>query len=124
MDISKIVLGKEMFYKYGAPSPEDPIDETSWAAGINQYAKQLSEAGFEVVVIGFDYRYKDAAQEARHLFKIYSNQNLFKNLTYPTHQDQSNLANDLYASLLSVDKWFLIAQQEKFPSRTGFNKTH
>jgi len=80
MDISKIVLGKEMFYKYGAPSPEDPIDETSWAAGINQYAKQLSEAGFEVVVIGFDYRYKDAAQKAetpiQNLFKLKSIQKL------------------------------------------------
>jgi hypothetical protein len=121
MGISRIVLGKEAFYHNGAFRLEELTDQTFLAASeINQYAKQLSEAGFEVVVIGFDYRYKDPAQNAKAPIR-----NLFesKNLTCPTDQGQSKLTNDLYANLLSVDKRFLIEQQEKFPSRTGFNKT-
>lgn len=57
MGISRIVLGKEVFYHYGNPRPGD----ASWqnffqASEVNKWAKQLSEEGIDVVVIGFDYR--------------------------------------------------------------------
>jgi hypothetical protein len=86
MGISRIVLGKEMFYNHGAPNPKDPAWQSFFEANeVNKYAKQLSEAGFEVVVIGFDYRYKDAAQKAetpiQNLFESKSIQKL--DLSYP-----------------------------------------
>ena len=62
--ITKLVLGKEIFYHYGAPDPKNPTWQGFFEASeINQYAKQLSEAGIEVVVIGFDYRYKEKGEE-------------------------------------------------------------
>lgn len=57
MGISRIVLGKEVFYHYGNPKPDDPSWQTFFQASeVNKWAKQLSEQGIDVVVIGFDYR--------------------------------------------------------------------
>lgn len=62
--ITKLVLGKEIFYHYGAPDPKNPTWQGFFEASeVNKYAKQLSEAGIEVVVIGFDYRYKEKEEE-------------------------------------------------------------
>jgi len=62
--ITKLVLGKEIFYHYGAPNPKDQNWQGFFEASeINNYAKQLSETGIEVVVIGFDYRHKEKAEE-------------------------------------------------------------
>lgn len=62
--ITRVVLGKEIFYHYGAPDPK----KLTWqgffeASEVNKYAKQLSEAGIDVVVIGFDYRDKEKEEE-------------------------------------------------------------
>jgi hypothetical protein len=62
--ITKLVLGKEFFYHDDAPNPKNPAWQSFFEADeVNKYAKQLSEAGFEVVVIGFDYRYKEKEEE-------------------------------------------------------------
>ncbi|MEK9185393.1 MAG: hypothetical protein AAB863_01330 [Patescibacteria group bacterium] len=62
--ITKLVLGKEIFYHYGAPDPKNPTWQGFFEASeVNKYAKQLSEVGIEVVVIGFDYRYKEKEKE-------------------------------------------------------------
>jgi|GEM_PF-3541553 len=58
--ITRLVLGKEVFYHYGTPDPKNPTWQSFFKASeINRYAKKLSEAGIEVVVIGFDYRHKE-----------------------------------------------------------------
>ena len=63
--ITRLVLGKETFYHYGAPDPKNPTWQGFFEASeVNKYAKQLSEAGIEVVVIGFDYRYKEKNTES------------------------------------------------------------
>jgi len=62
--ITRVVLGKETFYHYGAPDPKNPTWRSFFEASeINRYAKQLSEKGIEVVVIGFDYRYKQTQED-------------------------------------------------------------
>jgi len=62
--ITKLVLGKEIFYHYGVPDPKNPTWKGFFEASeVNKYAKQLSEAGIDVVVIGFDYRYKEKEEE-------------------------------------------------------------
>jgi len=62
--ISRIVLGKEIFYHNGVPDPKDQSWQSFFEASeVNKYAKQLSDAGFEVSVIGFDYRYKEKQDE-------------------------------------------------------------
>lgn len=69
--ITKLVLGKEIFYHYGVPDPKDPVWQGFFKASeVNKYAKQLSEAGIEVVVIGFDYRYKEKRKSIRQIKKL------------------------------------------------------
>lgn len=62
--ISRFVLGKEIFYHYGEPDPKNPTWQGFFEASeVYKYAKSLSDAGIEVVVIGFDYRYKEKDKE-------------------------------------------------------------
>lgn len=69
--ITKVVLGKEIFYHYGAPDPKNPTWQGFFEASeVNKYAKQLSEAGIDVVVIGFDYRYKGKEEEQQQSIKF------------------------------------------------------
>ncbi|MBP8591377.1 hypothetical protein KBI33_02850 [Candidatus Shapirobacteria bacterium] len=57
-------MGRETFYHHGVPDPKNPIWQVFFEASeVNKYAKQLSEAGIEVVFIGFDYRYKEKEKE-------------------------------------------------------------
>jgi len=60
--------GIEIFYHYGAPDPKNPTWQGFFEASeVNKYAKQLSEAGIEVVVIGFDYNIKKKGKNNRNL---------------------------------------------------------
>lgn len=64
LGISRIVLGKEIFYHHGAPDPKDSAWKSFFEASeINEYAKQMNDSGIEVVVIGFDYRCKNKPEE-------------------------------------------------------------
>jgi hypothetical protein len=64
LGITRIVLGKETFYHHGPPNPKDSFWQPFFEASeINEYAKKMGDSGIEVVVIGFDYRYKDNQEE-------------------------------------------------------------
>lgn len=63
--IKRVVIGKETFYK--EPQAVDRLMtesslKTSEHLFLNQYAKQLNDAGIEVFVIGFDYRQKSSGK--------------------------------------------------------------
>ncbi len=60
--ITKVVLGKEFYYGDRVGDTPDPRN-LSWRSffespGANKYIKELSDAGIDVIVIGFDYRIK------------------------------------------------------------------
>lgn len=67
MGVKRVVIGKETFYQEPQNVQQLTTESSSGSSEhlfVNQYARQLFDAGIEVFVIGFDYRYKPVDKPA------------------------------------------------------------
>lgn len=69
MGVKRVVIGKEAFYQKPQNAQQLIVESSSGSSEhlfINQYARQLFDAGIEIFVIGFDYRYNPLYKPANY----------------------------------------------------------